>query len=76
MKSGIIKQDLKVSDLRSTFEMDKVVQSLRFKKYALKYPDSKHSQIMIVTTCIEMSLKTLFKMIQARWYIETPYLTI
>jgi len=54
----------------STFEIDKVEQPLRFIKYALKYPDGKHSQIMIVTTCMEMSLKTLFKMIQARWNIE------
>ena len=32
--------------------------------------DGKPSQIMIVTTCMEMNLKTLFKMIRARWDIE------
>ena len=29
-----------------------------------------HTQIMIVTTCMDMTLKTLFKIIRARWDIE------
>jgi hypothetical protein len=36
----------------------------------MKYPDKKRSQIMIVTTCMEMELKTIFKIIRARWDIE------
>ena len=32
----------------------------------MKYPNGKRSQIMIVTTCLEMDLKTLFKIIRAR----------
>ena len=28
------------------------------------------TQIMIITTCMDMSLKTLFKIIRARWDIE------
>jgi len=54
----------------STFNMDNVNQPLRFVKFAMKHKDGRHSQILIVTTCLEMSLKTLFKMIRARWDIE------
>ena len=54
----------------SELVMDYVEQPLRFVKYAIKHPDKKRSQIMIVTTNMNMSLKTLFKMIRARWHIE------
>ena len=50
--------------------MDNVKQPLRFAKFAMKHKDGKRSQIMIVTSCMDMSLKTLFKMIRARWDIE------
>ena len=54
----------------STFKMNKVEQDLRFVKFAMKHKDGKYSQIMIVTTCLNMSRKTLFKMIRAMWNIE------
>ena len=54
----------------SEFEMDNVERPLRFVKFAMKYSDKKRSQIMIVTTNMDMSLKTLFKIIRARWCIE------
>ena len=50
--------------------MDNVDRPLRFVKFAMKYPDKKRSQIMIATTCMDMSLKTLFKIIRARWDVE------
>jgi len=50
--------------------MDNVERPLRFVKFAMKYSDKKRSQIMIVTTNMDMSLKTLFKIIRARWCIE------
>ena len=54
----------------SAFTMGNVLQPLRFVKFAMKRPNNKRSQIMIVTTCMDMGLKTLFKIIRARWYIE------
>ena len=60
----------------STFKMDNVDRELRYVKFLMKYPDGKRSQIMIVTTCLEMDLKTLFKIIRARWLIENSILTI
>jgi len=53
-----------------TFKMDNVDQPLRFIKFVMKHHDKTRSQIMIVTTNMDMSLKTLFKMIRARWNIE------
>lgn len=50
--------------------MDKVLNPLRFVKYAMKYPNKKRSQIIIITTCMDMELETLFKIIRARWDIE------
>lgn len=60
----------KIEIYEDTFIMDKVEKPLRFVKYKMKYPNKKRSQIMIVTTCMDMSLKTLFKIIRARWNIE------
>ena len=44
--------------------MDKVEDPLRFVKYTMKYPSKKRSQIMIVMTCMDMPLKTLFKIMK------------
>jgi predicted transposase YbfD/YdcC len=60
----------KVEVYESTFIMDNVDQPLRFVKFAMKHKDKKRTQIMIVTTCKDMALKTLFKIIRARWDIE------
>ena len=58
---------------KSEFIMDNVDQPLRFIKFAMKYPDKKRSQIMIATTNMDMSLKTLFKMIKARMDVENVF---
>ena len=50
--------------------MDNVEQPLRFVKFALKHKNKLRTQIMIVTTCMDMALKTLFKIIRARWDVE------
>ena len=53
-----------------TFFMSGVEQPLRYVKYAKKKDDKDRSQILIVTTCLDMPLKTLYKIIKARWNIE------
>ncbi|KLU65779.1 transposase DDE domain protein [Desulfosporosinus acididurans] len=60
----------KVEVYESIFTMDNVKQPLRFVKFAMKHKDKKRTQIKIVTTCKDMALKTLFKIIRARWDIE------
>ena len=60
----------KVQVYQSTFTMDNVEQPLRFVKFALKHKNKLRTQIMIVTTCMDMALKTLFRIIRARWDIE------
>ncbi|AFV02378.1 hypothetical protein DHBDCA_p1349 [Dehalobacter sp. DCA] len=60
----------KVHVYQSTFTMDNVEQPLRFVKFAIKHKNKLRSQIMIVTTCMDMTQKTLFKIIRARWDIE------
>jgi len=60
----------KVEVYESLFSMDNVEQPLRFVKFAIKHKDKKRTQIMIVTTCMDMALKTLFEIIRARWDIE------
>jgi len=60
----------KVEVYESTFRMDNVEQPLRFVKFAIKHKNKQRTQIMMVTTCMEMALKTLFKLIRARWDIE------
>jgi len=60
----------KIEVYEQVFIMTGVAHPLRFIKFAIKYPNKKRSQIMIVTTCIEMRLKTILKMIKARWNLE------
>jgi len=60
----------KIEVYESTFSMDNVKQPLRFVKFALKHKNKLRTQIMIVTTCMDMALKTMFKIIRARWDIE------
>ena len=57
----------KVEVYESMFTMDNVDQPLRFVKFAIKHTNKKHTQIMIVTTCMNMTCKTVFSMIPARW---------
>jgi len=60
----------KVEVFESTFTMDNVEQPLRFVKFAIIHSNKQRTQIMMVTTCMGMALKTLFKIIRARWDIE------
>ena len=60
----------KIEVYERIFNMNDVGQPLRFVKFAIKHPNKRRSQIMIVTTCTGMSLKTIYKMIKARWIIE------
>ncbi len=60
----------KVQVYQSIFTMDNEEQPLRFVKFAIKHKDKLRTQIMIVTTCMDMAFKTLFRIIRARWDIE------
>jgi hypothetical protein len=53
-----------------TFHMSGVEQPLRYIKYAKKKDQKDRTQILIVTTCLDLPLKTLHKIIKARWHIE------
>lgn len=60
----------KVEVFETEFNMPNVEQPLRFVKFAMKHENKERTQIMIVTTCMDMSCMTLFKIIRARWDIE------
>jgi len=44
----------KVEVYESTFTMDNVEPPLRFVKFAIKHTNKQHTQIMIVTTCMDI----------------------
>ena len=52
------------------FYMKGVDKPLRYVKFAKRKSELERSQILIVTTCTKMKLKTLYKIIKARWEIE------
>ena len=54
----------------SQFMMTDVNRPLRFVKYLFKYENGRRYQIMVVTNCLDMNLRTLLKMIKGRWGIE------
>lgn len=50
--------------------MDNVEQELRFVKFHQKKYNKERTQIMIITTCIDVELDTLYKIIKVRQDIE------
>lgn len=54
----------------ASFMMDNVDRPLRFVKFAIKRLNDRYNQILIVTSCMNMPLTSLFKMIRRRWDIE------
>jgi hypothetical protein len=67
---GDIKGYESVKVYEGTFNMNNVEKPLKFVKFLMKKSDGKRSQIMIVTTYLEMDLSMLFKIIRARQDIE------
>lgn len=60
----------RVEVYESEYEMGNFEKPLKFVKFTMKRSNDRYSQIMIVTTLMETSLNTLFKMIRGRWDIE------
>jgi len=48
------------------FYMSGVEKTLRYIKYSNKKENKERSQILIVNTCLNIPLKTLYKIIKAR----------
>ena len=67
---GKDKEFIRVNVYESTFMMDKVDRPLRFVKFEMKRLNGRYNQILIVTSCMNIALETLFKMIRGRWDIE------
>jgi transposase len=51
-------------------DVKEILKDYEFVKFTMKRKNNKYSQIIILTTCINMSLKTIFKIIRERSYIE------
>lgn len=60
----------KIEVYESLFYLKEVEQKLRYVKYSITNASRKRNQILIITSCLELSLETLYKMIKARWNIE------
>lgn len=67
---GQDKEFIKVSVFESIFMMDNVNRPLRFVKFEMKRINGRYNQILIVTSCLNLPLMTLFKIIRGRWDIE------
>jgi len=66
----------KIEVYEEKFYMKGVAKPLRYVKYAKKNSEKQRSQILIITTCLDMPLKSLYKMIKARWEIENSIFNI
>ena len=62
--------DYQIKATESIFHMSGVEQPLRYIKFAKKHRNGDRSQILIVTTAMDMTVKTLYKIMKARWNIE------
>ncbi len=68
--NNMIKDDDFKNILPRGTKLPKVDMPLSFVKFLMKKPDGKRSQIMIITTKLNMELVTLFKIIRSRQDIE------
>ncbi len=50
--------------------MNNVDQRLRFVKFTRKHKDDSRSQELLITSCLDLNLQTLFKIVKSRWHIE------
>jgi len=62
--------DYRIKATESIFHMPGVEQPLRYIKYAKKHIKGDRSQVLIVTTAMNMNAKTVYKIMKARWNIE------
>ena len=54
----------------SIFHMDGVQSPLRYVKFAKRKGNGERSQVLIVTTALDMNVKKLYRIMKARWNIE------
>jgi len=62
--------DYEITAFESIFNMDGVQSPLRYVKFAKRKCNGERSQVLIVTTALDMNLRTLYKIMKARWNIE------
>ena len=62
--------EYEITAFESIFNMDGVQSPLRYVKFAKRKSNGERSQVLIVTTAIEMSIKTIYRIMKARWNIE------
>ena len=62
--------DYSIKASESIFHMPGVEQPLRYIKFAKKHRNGDRSQVLIITTAMHMNLKTVYKIMKARWNIE------
>lgn len=59
-----------IKSYETIFYMDGVDEPLRYVKFAKKHRNGDRSQVLIVTTAMNMRVKTIYKIMKARWNIE------
>ncbi|MBN2835618.1 MAG: transposase, partial [Candidatus Delongbacteria bacterium] len=62
--------EYKIEAYESVFHMAGVDEPLKYLKFAKKHKNGEHSQMLIVTTAMDMSAKTIYRIMKARWNIE------
>ena len=63
-------KDYSIKASESISHMPGVEQPLRYIKFAKKHRNGDRSQVLIITTAMDMNLKTVYKIMKARWNIE------
>ncbi|MEX1378410.1 MAG: transposase [Eubacteriales bacterium] len=62
--------DYRIKASESIFYMTGVEQQLRHIKFAKKHRNGDRSQVLIIATAMDMSVKTVYGIMKARWNIE------
>ena len=62
--------NIRIKAYESMFYLDGVERQLRYIKYKKKSRNGDRSQVLIVTTAMDMSVKTIYKIMKARWDLE------
>lgn len=59
-----------ITAYESVFTMEGVLEPLRYVKFAKRKSNGDRSQVLVVTTAMDIRLKTVYKIMKARWDIE------
>ena len=69
-------KDTLIDSYDEEFYMNNVEKKLRFVKFTRKHSDGRRSQELLITSCLNMNIRTIYKIVKAKCLLKIEYLII